>query len=222
MKYLLSILILVVSLSPGQSQVLDMDRLDTLPEGIYSTYMNYRNGVPTQNMALEKKFINRRAKRDKWLNICFFHFKVNDQQIAAPFMIKKEGDIYLSTAYVRSNQDEDGKVKLDLGPDRSYIKIIEKGRYWFLEGRRASRDYIASSFGLAGALLSTNIEKDYREPVGIIYESSRGVFTLINTCEELEAYTARHSTNVSMDCTEKYVTPWEVQYYVELANQNTN
>jgi len=64
------------------------------------------------------------------------------------------------------------------------------------------------------------MEKDYREPVGIIYDTNIGKFTLINTCKELEAYTSRHSTNVSMDCTEKYVAPWVVQYYVQLANQN--
>jgi len=127
----LTAIVLLIAISTNiQAQKLDFNLLDNLPEGIYSTYMTYQAAVPTHNMALDKKYINKRAKKEKWMGACFFTYKVNDQRIAAPFLIKKEEEVYLSTAFVRSKQDDRDNVKLDLGPDQSYTKVIEKGRFW--------------------------------------------------------------------------------------------
>jgi len=176
---LLTVIIFFITTSVTlKAQILDHTKLDTLPEGIYSTYTTYRSGVPTNNMALTKEYINRRAKRTKWMDACFLHYK-----------------------------------------DQSYTRVIVSGRFWYLEGRRATQNDYALLFGLVGAALSDHLEKDFRHPVGIIYDTEVGKFTLINTYKELEDFTTFHETGVSMNYSEGDITTHEVRLYVEVANQ---
>lgn len=219
MKFVILLLTMLLNLGLIGAQPLDNEKIESLPDGIYSTYLTYSTGVPTNNMRLKKKYINRKAKRSKWLGMCFFHYEVNDQRLAAPFMIKEDEDVYIHAAYVRSNQDDRENVKMDLGPNEAFIKILEKGKFWYLEGRRVTTDYTAAiAFGLAGALLSSAMDKDYKSPVGIIYDTELEFFTLINTCDELKAYAVQHKTKAVISCDSKQVSPEEVRAYVQLIN----
>ena len=124
MKSLSTIVVLMMLSTTTHAQTLDNTKIDILPDGIYATYITYVQGVPTNNMSLKKEYINRRAKKDKWMNGCFFHYKVNDQRIKAPFMIKKDEEVFIHTAFVRSKSRKWKKSRIDL----SLIHISEPTR----------------------------------------------------------------------------------------------
>ena len=206
----------------GQGKIESKDT--NYPDGIYSSPRSFQNAVPTSSMTLIRKAINRKMKKKKIFDRCYFEYAVNEQKITNAFVIVFQGEVYFNSGHLGASQSNN----LTLGPVGSYCKVLESGKYLFMVGKvepnTTGGTVGGAAGGFVGALVGSAIDaatRNYKNgPIAFAYNVEEAKILAITSCNELSSLALLEDVEFKYDCMQSSETnPDAVRQLVKVINE---
>ncbi|MFB9080930.1 hypothetical protein ACFFLS_22545 [Flavobacterium procerum] len=181
---------------------IDLFLAKDIPEGVYKTYEDLvaKNGVYMGD-AIVRKSVMRYKPLDKSevIDQVYFAWARNDVKLDF-FAISYNGVLYIQQKYfhkysVKGHRSEDGSNAL------SYHRVINDGRFLYLEGSFANAWAKGAAYGVggaAGAVMGANMNR----LKGVVFDIKKQEVSFIRDCEDLNVLIEKYN-GTKIECKEK-------------------
>ncbi|KQB37204.1 hypothetical protein [Flavobacterium aquidurense] len=176
------------------------------PEGVYKTFDDF----------LEKKFIymgdalerrnivgsRKSIEKDAVVDHAFFYWKKNDVRITDYFAISYNGSLYIQQRYFEKFASKEDHNMSGDNPN-SYHRVLNDGKFLYLEGPFAngwSKAFAYGSGGAVGGVIGANLNT----LKGIIFDVDKKEFNFIRECNDLNLLIEKYN-GTQIDCKDKKI-----------------
>jgi len=190
----------------------------TPTDGLYNSWNTLISKSPMNTMGVEKVALNRKMKKNKDYSICKIRYDVNKELISTAYAIVTNGEIFINSLVVHSNQHKH-EQNYNIGIPQYYYKVAMQGRYWYLDGviNTSNTGTIIGGVlgGGVGVLIGSAIDGKYSAgAVGIIYDPQLRTYSSIKKCDELRKFSIQHNTGKKYPCIGQKFTHHQVRQFV--------
>ncbi|MDX6181543.1 hypothetical protein SGQ44_06615 [Flavobacterium sp. Fl-77] len=185
------------------------------PEGVYHTYEDFlQKKAINMGNAIERKTIfgYKSIPKDVLVDHAFFSWTKNKIKVTDFFAISYNGNLYIQQKYfheysVKADKNQDGDNS------NSYHRVINDGKFFYLEGPFANAWSKAFAYGTGGAVGGA-IGANLNSLKGVVFDVKKKEFNFIRDCKDLNLLIEEYNGNI-IDCTEKKIDITSVRENVD-------
>ena len=185
------------------------------PEGVYHTYEDFlQKKAINMGDAIERKTIvgNKIIPKEVLTDHVFFSWKKKNVRVTDFFAISYNGNLYIQQRYfheysVKADKNQDGDNS------NSYHRVINDGKFFYLEGPFAnawSKAFAYGSGGAVGGIIGANLNS----LKGVVFNVKKKEFNFIRDCKDLNLLIEEYKGNI-IDCTDKNINIISVRENVD-------
>ena len=181
---------------------------NTYPEGIYRTYRSFQRKTPNSTKVVEARNVFKPKQKitDPFIDNCYFNYKRPDKRVKDVFAISYNGSLYLSVkAMKKMMEGKDKKQQIDFKD--SFLRVVDQGRYLYLEGYFSKRGGIGIGIGIGlgpvAAGTGGNRSGAREEMKGLVFDFDREIFELFRDCPDFRDWLDEYNPQSPIDCDSK-------------------
>jgi hypothetical protein len=210
MKYILIICsVLFSGIIYGQNES-ELILYNTYPEGIYMTHRSFIKKDPNSQKTVEARniFKSKEVIDDPMIDNCYFYEKRSGKKIKDAFAISFRGSLYIQIkSMLELMEKKDSKSKIDYKD--SYIRVLDQGKYLYMEGYfKKGGSGIGIGIGAGPIGIGTggfNGNNNPEELKGIIYDFDNDSFDLFRDCGDFNEFLNNYYPEKAFECERKTV-----------------
>lgn len=175
------------------------------PEGVYRTYEDFiaKNAINMGDAIIRKTIVGYKTLDRTFLSDqVFFAWTRNNIKITDFFAVSYNGSLYIQQKYfhkfsVKEDRNQDGD-----NPN-SYHRVMNDGKFLYLEGAFANSWSKAFAYGSGGAVGGT-IGANLNRLKGVVFDVEKKETNFIRSCEDLNLLIEKYN-GAKIECKEKDV-----------------
>jgi len=183
---------------------------NTYPEGIYRTYRSFIKKEPNSTKRVEARNVFKPKQKidDPFIDNCYFNYTRPDKRVKDVFAISHNGSLYLSVkAMKKMMEGKDKKQQIDFKD--SFLRVVDQGRYLYLEGYFSKRGGLGIGIGIGigvgpvGAGTGSGRSGPREEMRGLVFDFDREIFELFRDCPDFRDWLDEYNPQLPIDCDSK-------------------
>ncbi|MFH7015297.1 hypothetical protein [Flavobacterium sp. FlaQc-47] len=177
------------------------------PEGVYKTFEDFlEKKFIYMGDALERKnivgYTRKSIEKEIVVDQVFFYWKRNNVRITDYFAISYNGSLYIQQRYFHQFSSKEDR-NIDGDNPNSYHRVLNDGKFLYLEGPFANQWSKAFAYGSGGAVGGT-IGANLNSLKGVVFDVNKKEFDFIRECEDLNLLIEKYN-GTKIECKDKKI-----------------
>jgi len=174
------------------------------PEGIYPTFDSFLDIKPSKRRAkVEARDLFKPKTKilDPFIDNCYFYDQRTNKRIKDVFAISHAGSLYINVKSLHKLLGDKKDRKHKVNYKDSYFRVLEQGKYMYLEGYFSKGGGIGFSVG--GGPISIGTGGPREELLGIVFDFEKEEFDLFRDCKDFNRFLALDYRDKGFECDRK-------------------
>lgn len=170
------------------------------PEGLYTTLEEFITKSPGPLDIIERRNLQGSKMGDDTLSNQVFFYKdtIGRAKLKNVFAVSYHGNLYIQQRYIVKYFNKDDR-KEDGNNDNSFHRVINDGKFLYLEGQFANglaKGLARGLGGIGGAVIYASVNN----MKGVIFDFEKKEFAVFKNCNDFIDFLIDHGLNANLDC----------------------